>query len=91
MTEIFEDDFTDFNRFMSEFVPHFYEFQISWSTLVDIAKGTEIPKRFLLGPWTGNMIKHLYWLVKSGAQVDWLTSTSGEVCSERSNTTTEYY
>jgi hypothetical protein len=47
----------------------------------DLAKGTEIPHSLLLGPWTEEMIRHLYWLVKSGATLNWLTSTSGEVPS----------
>ena len=45
----------------------------------DLAKGTEIPQSLLLGPWTEEMIRYLYWLVKSGATLNWLTSTSGEV------------
>lgn len=51
----------------------------SWVTYVDVASNVEIPQSLLLGPWTEEMTRHLYWLVKGGAQFDWLTSTTGEV------------
>jgi len=39
----------------------------------------EIPESLLLGPWSEEQIKLLFWLVKSGVRVDWRDSTSGEV------------
>ena len=51
----------------------------SRNTVTDLAAGTEIPHSLLLGPWTEGMIQYLYWLIKSGATLDWIASTSGEV------------
>lgn len=45
----------------------------------DIALTVEIPHSLLLGPWTEGKTRYLYWLIKSGATLNWLTSTSGEV------------
>lgn len=49
---------------------------------MDIADGVEIPESLLLGPWSEDMVKHLFWMVKSGARVYFTDSISGEVsCS----------
>lgn len=45
----------------------------------DLADETEIPHNLLIGPWTEGSVRYLYWLVKSGAKLEWITSTSGEV------------
>lgn len=50
-----------------------------WDTYIGITAGVEIPHTLLLGPWTEETMMHLYWMVKSGAQLDWITSTAGEV------------
>jgi len=51
----------------------------SWAGNTDVADDVEIPNSLLLGPWTDEMIKQLFWLIKSGAEIGWLYSTSGEV------------
>jgi len=53
----------------------------SWDTYMDVEDGVEIPPSLLTGPWTEEMVKYLFWMVKSGARLEWLTSTSGEVSS----------
>ena len=50
-----------------------------WTTYLDVASTFEIPQSLLLGPWTEDMTRMLFWLVKGGAKFNWLTSTSGEV------------
>jgi hypothetical protein len=45
----------------------------------DLAEETEIPRNLLVGSWTEESVRYLYWLVKSGAKLEWITSTSGEV------------
>ncbi|KIN01490.1 hypothetical protein OIDMADRAFT_19303, partial [Oidiodendron maius Zn] len=78
----FDDDFAAFLHAASgsEHVDllQIYDVGCSLEGVTDLAKGTEIPHSLLLGPWTKEMIRHLYWLVKSGATLNWLTSTSGE-------------
>ncbi|KAI9730145.1 MAG: magnesium ion transporter [Claussenomyces sp. TS43310] len=49
--------------------------------LLSIRSATEIPESLLKGPWTTEMVKHLFWFARAGAQVDWLDSTSGEVAT----------
>lgn len=80
---------TDFQCFLDSIKKP--DFNINWNidkTIIDanteyqrrdIAKGVEIPHSLLLGPWTEDMTQYLYWLAKSGATVNWVTSTSGEV------------
>lgn len=53
----------------------------SWISYADVGPGVEIPRSLLVGPWDEEMTKRLYWLVKNNAQIDWISSTSGEVCT----------
>jgi hypothetical protein len=74
----FEEDFAVFSSYLlrqrdiADIISH-------WTTYVNVADGFEIPHSLLLGPWTEEMTRYLYWMVKGGAQFDWLNSTSGEV------------
>jgi hypothetical protein len=52
----------------------------NWDFNRDLAEGVEIPSSLLLGPWTEDNIKLLFWLIRAGARIDWVNSTSGEVC-----------
>jgi len=52
----------------------------NWDVNRDLVMGVEIPSSLLLGPWTEDNIKLLFWLIKAGARIDWVNSTSGEVC-----------
>jgi hypothetical protein len=75
---------TDFELFNTWFVREKEEHRFlshSWAVNLDVTMGVEIPDSLLRGPWTEDMIKYLFWLVKSGASVDFLNSTSGEVRS----------
>lgn len=76
----FEEDFTAFSNYVERQIENRTSLVYSWSTYIDFAGGLEIPRSLLLGPWTEEMIRYLYWMLKGGAQVDWLASTSGEVC-----------
>jgi magnesium transporter len=74
----FEEDFAAFSSYLlrpdgNGDVAH------HWTTYVNVADGLEIPQSLLLGPWIEETTRYLYWLVKGGARLDWLTSTSGEV------------
>jgi hypothetical protein len=74
LTQQFEDAFTEFLRYIKR------DSHFEWSAASDLAAGVEIPSSLLLGPsWTDEMIRYLFWLVKSGARVEWFTSISGEV------------
>ncbi|KAE8440571.1 hypothetical protein EG329_007229 [Mollisiaceae sp. DMI_Dod_QoI] len=53
--------------------------QCSWDRNSDVADGIELPQSLLSGPWDEDMLKYLFWLTKSGAGIDWLNSTNGEV------------
>ncbi|PQE24429.1 Actin cortical patch protein [Rutstroemia sp. NJR-2017a BBW] len=45
---------------------------------LDVAEGTQIPTSLLMGPWDEDALKYLFWFVSAGAQIDWVSSTSGE-------------
>jgi hypothetical protein len=76
--EYFNNDFAGFSEFMQERDGGYIWESCSWSVNKDVHRDTEIPSSLLLGPWTENNIKLLFWAVKSGARIDWLNSTSGE-------------
>jgi hypothetical protein len=75
----FEKDFREFSVFAKQRDgPHIWE-HCTWELNFDVARGTEIPNSLLLGPWTEESIRYLFWATKSGARVDFIKSTSGEV------------
>jgi hypothetical protein len=79
----FEIDFSFFSTIVTEegFLESAYKCpHIVWDTHVGVADHVEIPEVLLRGPWTTEMTIFLYWLVKNGARLEWVTSTSGEVC-----------
>jgi hypothetical protein len=78
-TEYFNKDFASFSAFMQERDGGSIWLSCNWDVNKDVAEGVEIPTSLLLGPWTEDDIRFLFWLVKAGAQIDWLNSTSGEV------------
>lgn len=47
----------------------------------DVAPGLEIPSVLLEGLWTEDSTQLLFWLARSGARIDWINSTNGEVSS----------
>jgi hypothetical protein len=78
-TEYFNNDFASFSEFMQERDGGSIWLSCNWGVNKDLAQGVEVPTSLLLGPWTLENIKFLYWLIKAGARIDWLNSTSGEV------------
>lgn len=57
---------------------------ISWSSSPSspystLSPETELPHSLLTPPFTPQNLQHLFHLLKSGARISWLTSTSGEV------------
>ncbi|KAI9056147.1 hypothetical protein LZ554_001075 [Drepanopeziza brunnea f. sp. 'monogermtubi'] len=54
----------------------------SWTTHSHLSPSVEIPHTLLLGPFTPPSLRHLFYLIKSGAKLSWHSSTSGEVALE---------
>ncbi|PMD27778.1 hypothetical protein NA56DRAFT_640553 [Hyaloscypha hepaticicola] len=81
-TEYFDNDFTSFSEFTQERDRFSIRRHYNWDVNRDLAAGVEIPSSLLLGPWTEDSIKLLFWLIKAGARIDWVGSTSGEVARE---------
>jgi hypothetical protein len=78
-TEYFNADFYTFTACITQPEEYSHCNDIDWSCNHDVASAVQIPQSLLSGPWTEEKIRHLYWMRKSGAQIDWLGSTSGEV------------
>jgi hypothetical protein len=76
--DFFEEDFSAFSTYESRNSDE--EFSFQWLTYGDVSQDLEIPQSLLLGPWDEETTRFLFWLVKGGAQLEWLNSTSGEVC-----------
>ena len=74
----FEEDFAAFSSALQSFEDDLPLVR-DLTTYSDVAQSLEIPQNLLTGPWTEDMTKFLYWLVKGGAKLCWLTSTTGEV------------
>ncbi|CAL3964067.1 unnamed protein product [Diplocarpon coronariae] len=79
--EFLDRDFTGFLTYISAPDGPWPWAIISWATYPSL-RGVEIPHSLLLGPWPPSALKHLFHLVKSGATLSWLTSTSGEAALE---------
>ncbi|KAI6249060.1 hypothetical protein HI914_02759 [Erysiphe necator] len=77
--EYLEHDFKGFIEITSlrDQIPNKHE--LCWETGCEVAKGVEIPKSLLSGPWSDEDIKHLFWTIKSGAELSWLNSIAGEM------------
>ena len=54
---------------------------ITWKIL-NCVEGCQIPEKLLHGPWTGEKCDFLELAIRGNAQVDWVTSTSGEVAEQ---------
>lgn len=77
--ECFYNDFASFSESMQERDGCYMRNLVSWHVNKDVHEDVEICASLLLGPWTDSKIKKLFWMVKSGARINWLNSTSGEV------------
>jgi hypothetical protein len=82
--QYFNIDFAGFSDFAAQEDGDWIWSICTWELNTDVADGVEIPGSLLLGPWTEEMLKHLFWIKKSGASIDWINSTSGEVRSNLS-------
>jgi hypothetical protein len=78
-TEYFEADFQTFTTYITQVEQNTSCDDVNWNTCADVALGINIPESLLSGPWTEEKIRYLFWMTKSGARIDWLISTSGEV------------
>jgi hypothetical protein len=78
-TEYFEADYKGFCDFTLNHSRESIQTQYDWKVNRDVEFGVQIPQSLLSGPWTEEMVKRLFWLSKSGASINWLTSTDGEV------------
>ena len=74
-------DFAGFCDFTEEIDGPSVWHTCNWDRNTDVSDGLEIPISLLSGPWSEDMIRYLFWVVKSGAQIDWINSTIGEVSS----------
>ncbi len=81
--EYFNADFAGFSDFAAQEDGDWIWSICTWEVNTDVADGVEFPSSLLLGPWTEEMLKHLFWIKKSGASIDWINSTSGEVRLQR--------
>lgn len=84
VAENFEEDFAQFVLLLKEDPREGYPSQnptTFWGGLhnTDLATGVEIPHALLRGPWTDETVRYLYWMLISGARIDWRHSTNGEV------------
>ncbi|KAL2069154.1 hypothetical protein VTL71DRAFT_15492 [Oculimacula yallundae] len=77
--EYLQTDYTDFLHFTS-FSDGSWPFHtISWSSHADLSPALEIPHSLLSSPFTFPKLQFLFYLLKHGARISWLLSTSGEV------------
>jgi hypothetical protein len=77
--EYFEKDFKEFSIFAAQRDGPWIWEHCSWDLNYDVERDTEIPSSLLLGPWTEESIRSLFWATKAGARIDFIQSTSGEV------------
>ena len=70
--EAFSESFTERDG------DHVWE-HCSWRTNFDAEVNFEIPNSLLVGPWSEETIRYMFWVAKSGAHIGWIESTSGEV------------
>ncbi|KAH8684558.1 hypothetical protein BGZ60DRAFT_397826 [Tricladium varicosporioides] len=73
--EYLDEDYLMFCKFTAN---QYVGQPVSFMDTADVEHCTEIPESLLLGPWSDAQMRYLYWVVKSGARIDWLRSTSGE-------------
>jgi hypothetical protein len=59
---------------------------LAWKTstwrILSGVEGCQIPEKLLHGPWTDEKCDFLELAIRGNAQVDWVTSTSGEVAEQ---------
>lgn len=83
-TEFFEHDYKSFCSRATIQDENLQGLIPDWSISTDVAVGVQVPDSLLQAPWMEDKIRHLFWLAKSGAGVNFVSSTSGEVsCSKR--------
>lgn len=78
--ESFDKDFEGFSNFVSRSDIGNFREEFNWiSHAPDTSNGVEIPHSLLLGPWPEEATRYLFWVVRNGGRIDWVTSSTGEV------------
>ncbi|KAG4436707.1 hypothetical protein IFR05_007821 [Cadophora sp. M221] len=72
-------DFAAFHSFISQPDGPWPWHTITWSSYNEFSPKLEIPHSLLSPPFTPHTLAYLFHLLKSGARISWLSSTSGEV------------
>jgi len=75
----FDEEFARFSNIVERESEESLRRHYNFSTYKDVDPRTEIPNSLLLGPWTADMTRYLFWLVRGGARIQWTDSTGGEV------------
>ncbi|KAL3422303.1 hypothetical protein PVAG01_06459 [Phlyctema vagabunda] len=82
LQELFEKDYIQFCQAV-ELDEDSIASAANWDKYNDIHYRTEIPGNLLAGPWTEEMVRKLFWLVRGGASVQrTIESTSTEAALE---------
>ncbi|CZS98751.1 uncharacterized protein RCO7_06432 [Rhynchosporium graminicola] len=79
-SQYLETDYADFLSFTSSSPDGPWPWHtICWSSYTDLSPTLEIPHSLLSPPFTPSSLKYLFHLLRHGARISWLSSTSGEV------------
>ncbi|CZT47755.1 uncharacterized protein RSE6_08357 [Rhynchosporium secalis] len=79
-SEYLETDYADFLSFTSSSPDGPWPWHtISWRSYTDLSPTLEIPHTLLCPTFTPSSLKYLFHLLRHGARISWLSSTSGEV------------
>jgi len=84
--ESFEDAFSMFSSTVTDRDFSLYKFTRYRAHYNCLAKGVELPHSILRGPWTEETIQYLFWIMVAGGELNWTTSTTGEVRTNRFST-----
>jgi len=83
IADYFEQDFARFFREAEkkDGLTRYHRLWPNWTspTTFPMCGQTQIPEYLLKGPWNMEMVKHLFYVVLRGAQIDFVGSTNGEV------------
>jgi len=76
---IFEDAFSRFSSIVTNRNFSLYNYLRYQEKQCLLARGVELPHTILRGPWTKETIEYLFWVMDAGGELNWTTSTTGEV------------
>ena len=75
----FDDAFSRFSSIVTDRNFTLDEFPAHQEQYCCLAKGVELPHSILRGPWGEEEIRYLFWVMDAGGELNWTTSTTGEV------------